>query len=258
MIVQMDNNNSHATIAYEYPLLERVRTYLRLEHILQALQPDTPVTLQNYTRYFSALFAILDLCERSDVRTDVQKDLERRKAQLKVWAQHPDVNQDSLEQTSNHVNQALQAIQPINRVGSNLKQDRLLSAIRQRFAMPGGTCNFDVPQLHFWLHQPQQVRDEDTARWWSELEILVNGLLLELELMRGQARFQPVCAPNGLLQESTEPLSLLRIRVPADLAAYPVISGHKQRFSIRFLRYEPINGKASVDEQVDFELALCP
>src|SRR5690554_4448663 len=187
-----NDNNSPATVAYEYPLLERVRTYLRLEHILQALQPSTPVTRQNYTRYFSALFAILDLCERSDVRTDVQKDLDRRKAQLKVWAAHPDVNQEQLEQTTARVADAIQAIQPITRVGSSLKQDRLLSAIRQRFAMPGGTCNFDVPQLHFWLHQPQQVRDADTQRWWQEIAVLVHCLALELELMRGQARYQQV------------------------------------------------------------------
>lgn len=254
----MDNTNNNATVDYEYPLLERVRTYLRLEHILQALQPATPVTQQNYTRYFSALFAILDLCERSDVRTDVQKDLERRKGQLKVWAEHPDVNQEQLQQTIERVNQAISAIQPLNRIGSNLKQDRLLSAIRQRFAMPGGTCNFDVPQLHYWLHQPQHVRDQDSLRWWSELAVLVNGLALELELMRGQARFEPVTAVNGMLQESTEPLSLLRIRVPAHLPAYPVISGHKQRFSIRFLRYEPENGRASFDETIEVGLALCP
>jgi cell division protein ZapD len=258
MIEAMNNNNNTATIEYEYPLLERVRTYLRLEHIVHALQPNTPVSQQNFTRYFSALFSVLDLCERSDVRTDVQKDLERRKAQLKIWAEHPDVNQQQLQETMQRVGDALQAIQPMSRVGSNLKQDRLLSAIRQRFAMPGGTCNFDVPQLHFWLHQPQEVRDADTNRWWSELDVLVNGLLLELELMRGQARFQTASAPNGLLQESTEPLSLLRIRVAADLPAYPVISGHKQRFSIRFLRYEPVNGKASYDQNIEFELALCP
>ena len=254
----MDNNNNNGTIDYEYPLLERVRTYLRLEHILLALQPATPVTQQNYTRYFSALFAILDLCERSDVRTDVQKDLERRKGQLKVWAQHPDVNQEQLQQTIEQVNQALAAIQPLNRVGSSLKQDRLLSAIRQRFAMPGGTCNFDVPQLHYWLNQPQQVRDNDTARWWNELAVLVGGLTLELELMRGQARFEKVTAVNGMLQESTEPLSLLRIRVSSDLPAYPVISGHKQRFNIRFLRYEPESGRASYDQDIEFGLALCP
>lgn len=246
------------TISYEYPLHERVRTYLRLEHLLGLLQPDVSVDATSYTRYFNALFAILDLCERSDVRTDVQKDLDRRKGQLKLWAQHPDVNQQQLAQTAERVQQAWAAIQPMSRVGSSLKQDRLLSVIRQRFVMPGGTCNFDLPQLHYWLHLPQAQRDADCERWWREFAILFNGLLLELELQRGQARFKPMVAVAGFMQESTEPLSLLRLEVPSDLPAYPVISGHKQRFNIRFLRYEPADGRASYDGDVHFHLALCP
>lgn len=246
------------TIVYEYPLLERVRTYLRLEHLLAVLQPHAAVSAINYTRYFNALFAILDLCERSDVRTDVQKDLDRRKTQLKLWAQHPDVNQQQLAMTVERVQEAWSAIQPISRVGSSLKQDRLLSVMRQRFMMPGGTCNFDLPQLHYWLHLPQQQRDADCQRWWHEFEILFDGLVLELELLRGQAPLKPVIAPAGFLQESTEPLSLLRLEVSKDLPAYPVISGHKQRFNIRFLRYEPADGRASYDGDVSFKLALCP
>lgn len=257
MIEPMIANDS-ATIIYEYPLHERVRTYLRLEHLLSLLQPQQPVHANNYTRYFNALFAILDLCERTDVRTDVQKDLDRRKAQLKVWAQHPDVNQAQLAHTAERVQQAWAAIQPISRVGSSLKQDRLLSVIRQRFAMPGGTCNFDLPQLHYWLNLPQAQRDADCVRWWREFEVLFSGLLLELEMLRGQARFKPVTAVAGLLQESTEPLSLLRLKVSKELPAYPVISGHKQRFTVRFLRYEPVDGRASFDGDVVFNLALCP
>lgn len=257
MIEPMIDHKS-ATIVYEYPLLERVRTYLRLEHLLGVLQPQAAVAAENYTRYFNALFAILDLCERSDVRTDVQKDLDRRKVQLKAWSRHPEVNQQQLAETADRVQQAWAAMQPISRVGSSLKQDRLLSVIRQRFAMPCGTCNFDLPQLHYWLHLPQAQRDADCQRWWREFEILFNGLQLELELLRGQARFKPVVAPGGLLQESTEPLSLLRLEVDKDLPAYPVISGHKQRFNIRFLRYEPADGRASYDGDVSFKLAMCP
>ncbi|MBY6063868.1 cell division protein ZapD [Pseudidiomarina sediminum] len=259
MIEPMDDAIDEAyTINYEYPLHERVRTYLRLEHLRGILKPDTPVTADNYARYFDALFAILELCERSDVRTDVQKDLDRRRAQLHVWSQHPDVNQQQVQSLAERVKSAIQAIQPLTRVGSHLKQDRLLSVTRQRFGMPGGTCNFDVPQLHFWLHQSQQRRDDDCQRWWHEFEALFQGLALELELLRGQAHFQWVVAEGGLLQESTEPLSLLRLRVPASVPAYPVVSGHKQRFSVRFLSNAPQQGKASYESDVEFELALCP
>lgn len=246
------------TIDYEYPLHERVRTYLRLEHLKQLLKPEAEVNDSNYGRYFDALFAILELCERSDVRTDVQKDLDRRRAQLQVWAQHPDVNQTQVQALSERVHQAIQAIQPMSRIGSHLKQDRLLSVTRQRFGMPGGTCNFDVPQLHYWLHQSQERRDADCERWWSEFKVLFEGIELELELLRGQSQYQWVVAEGGLLQESTEPLSLLRIRVPANVPAYPVISGHKQRFSIRFLSNSPQQGKASFESDVEFEVALCP
>ncbi len=257
-MIETMSDNTAATIDYEYPLHERVRTYLRLEHLLQMLAPQRPVDATNYARYFSALFAILELCERSDVRTDVQKDLDRRKTQLQLWAQHPDVNQEQLAATATRVRDALAAIQPMTRVGSSLKQDRLLGVIRQRFAMPGGTCNFDVPQLHYWLHQSQDLRTADCARWWKELDVLLSSLQLELQLLRGQAMFRNVVAPAGLLQETTEALSLLRLQVPADIPAYPVISGHKTRFSIRFLRYTPVDGKASYEEDVTFSLALCP
>ncbi|RUO62493.1 cell division protein ZapD [Pseudidiomarina insulisalsae] len=258
MIERMTDQTDVHTINYEYPLHERVRTYLRLEHLKQLLKPDVAVDARDYSRYFDALFAILELCERSDVRTDVQKDLDRRRAQLEVWSQHPDVNQQQVEALASRVKKASQAIQPMTRIGSHLKQDRLLSVTRQRFGMPGGTCNFDVPQLHYWLHQSQQRRDEDCQRWWSEFAVLFEGLELELELLRGQAHFQWVVAEGGLLQESTEPLSLLRIRVPDSVPAYPVISGHKQRFSIRFLSNAPQQGKASYESDVEFELALCP
>lgn len=258
IIEPMSEKFDDATINYEYPLHERVRTYLRLEHLKQLLKPEQTVDATNYSRYFDALFAILELCERSDVRTDVQKDLDRRRAQIQIWAQHPDVNQDQVQALADRVQDAIKSIQPLTRIGSHLKQDRLLSVTRQRFGMPGGTCNFDVPQLHFWLHQSQAKRDEDCQRWWHEFSVLFNGLELELELLRGQAHFQWVVAEGGLLQESTEPLSLLRIRVPVEVPAYPVISGHKQRFSIRFLSSTPQQGKASFENDVEFELALCP
>lgn len=83
IIEPMSEKFDDATINYEYPLHERVRTYLRLEHLKQLLKPEQTVDATNYSRYFDALFAILELCERSDVRTDVQKDLDRRRARYK-------------------------------------------------------------------------------------------------------------------------------------------------------------------------------
>lgn len=246
------------TITYEYPLNERVRSYLRVEHLFTLMQPVTPVTHVNYARYFNALFAILELCERNDIRTDLVKDLEKRKQQLAHWSSHPDVNSPALEATAAELSKCLAALQQSSRIGSGLKQDRLLGAIRQRFAMPGGTCNFDVPQLHYWLSQDDQTRQRDTAIWWTELAELATGLGLELHMLREHAPFTEVVASGGLLQENTDPLSLLRLQLPGSLPAYPVVSGHKQRFSIRFMRVVPEQGRPSYEEDVIFNLARCP
>lgn len=246
------------TIDYEYPLSERVRTYLRIEHLLLLMKPSDLVSTDNYAGYFSALFSILDLCERSDIRSDLVKDLERRKQQLKFWASHPDVDSPALEATRAQLQTSLSALQQATRIGAALKQERLLSSIRQRFAMAGGTCNFDLPQLHYWLLQDPEQRQRDMARWWSELAQLAAALSLELHMLREHVPFTEIVAPQGLLQENTEPLALLRLQVPATIAAYPVVSGHKQRFSVRFMSTEPEQGRASFEQDVTFYLARCP
>ncbi|PTC01032.1 cell division protein ZapD [Thalassospira xiamenensis] len=246
------------TLDYEYPLSERVRTYLRIEHLFTLMQPTELVTPTNYGRYFSALFAILDLCERSDVRTDLMKDLEKRKQQLAFWASHPEVDSPALEATRSQLQKSLSALQQASRIGSQLKQERLLGSIRQRFAMSGGTCNFDLPQLHYWLYQDEGQRQLDMARWWGELAELAAALDLELHMLREHVPFAEVTASQGLLQENTETLALLRLQVPKDIPAFPVVSGHKQRFSVRFMSADPAQGRASYEQDVTFYLARCP
>lgn len=245
-------------ISYEYPLHERVRTYLRLEHLFQQMRPQQTVTAEDYMGYFNTLFAILDLCERSDIRTDLLKDLERRRTQLQFWAAHPDVSSPALEATRNQLEQSYLALSRASRIGSALKQTRFLASIRQRFAMPGGTCNFDLPQLHYWLAQPPAIRQQAQALWWSELAELAQALNLELHMLREQVPFTGAVASLGLFQENTEALALLRLQIPAAVAAYPVVSGHKQRYSIRFMRSEPEQGRASYEQDVEFSIARCP
>lgn len=96
------------------------------------------------------------------------------------------------------------------------------------------------------------------ARWWSELAQLAAALSLELHMLREHVPFAEMVAPQGLLQENTEPLALLRLQVPAGIPAYPVVSGHKQRFSVRFMSTEPEQGRASFEQDVTFYLARCP
>ena len=39
-----------------------------------------------------------------------------------------------------------------------LRDSEFLSAIKHRSAIPGGTCEFDLPDYYFWLSQSDEAR----------------------------------------------------------------------------------------------------
>lgn len=63
-------------IQYEYPFNERIRTYLRLEHLFghyaELSVRDTPVD-HHYALY--SLFEILEITSRSDLKKEIMLDL---------------------------------------------------------------------------------------------------------------------------------------------------------------------------------------
>ena len=66
---------SHAV--YEFPLNEKVRSYLRIEQLFKQLKQGTQATEDfQFISFFEALFTLLDLLERLDIRNDVLKDIE--------------------------------------------------------------------------------------------------------------------------------------------------------------------------------------
>ena len=72
-------DNQH--IIYEYPLQERVRTYLRLEHGFEQLNVSRELFQQQPDAFFQSLFSLSDLLERVDIRTELSKDLDAQQQQ---------------------------------------------------------------------------------------------------------------------------------------------------------------------------------
>jgi cell division FtsZ-interacting protein ZapD len=69
-----------AVILYEYPFNERIRTYLRLQHLffrLGELVGRSSATDHHYA--ITTLFEIVEVGVRADLKTDVLKDLEKQK-----------------------------------------------------------------------------------------------------------------------------------------------------------------------------------
>ena len=139
----------------------------------------------------------------------------------------------------------------------NLKEDKFLSPLRQRFSIPGGTCYFDVPQLHYWFNLPLEQRQQMASGWCHEFGLLLEAISFVLGFSREKGHFTAVVADNGFYQSNTDQHELLRIRYPIDAGVYPTVSGNKYRYAIRFMQLCDDAGRSNSDQSISFELACC-
>lgn len=247
-----------ATILYEHPLNERIRNYLRLEHLFVQVHNCAPENIAiNHQVFFGSLFAIVDILERSDIRGELIKDLEKLEQNLVIWSQSPEINnnalQDNLQQSIN-----LTCLLKVNTPKWwQLKEDKLLAGLKQRFAIQGGSANFDLPQLQFWINQPIDIISHDISDWLEQLSEVENALSLVLKFIRQRASFEKITCDSGFYQDNGEGLILLRIKVDRKEKFYPTISGNKFRYSIRFMLPCKKLGKKQSNQPTEFELARC-
>jgi len=245
-------------ILYEHPLNERIRNYLKLEHLFSqandCLQSKISVSHQVF---FNALFAIVDTLERNDVRGDLIKDLEKLEQNLVVWSQAPEIDNSVLDENLKQTIELICQLKSKNQLWAALKNDKFLATLKQRFAMQGGSSSFDLPQLQFWLHQDSKILAEDVQGWLVLLEQIKNALDLVLKFIRQRARFQHIETESGFYQDNGEGILLLRIKVDQQLPYYPTVSGNRFRYSIRFMSPCNITGRKYSNNATSFDLARC-
>lgn len=243
-------------ILFEHPLNEKMRTWLRIEFLVQQLNCNLPVRDHaSALHFFRNIGDLLDVFERGEVRTDLLKELERQQRKLKQWDEVPGVDKDRIEALRQQLKNSSSILMSAPRVGQVLREDKLIGLVRQRLSIPGGCCSFDLPTLHMWLHAPQAKRDALVTNWLESLAPLNQALDLILDLIRNSAQFRKHTSLNGFFQDNGEDADLLRLQLVLDEQLYPQISGHKSRFAIRFLPLDSENG--TVPERLDFELACC-
>ncbi|TAP41571.1 cell division protein ZapD [Alteromonas sp. KUL49] len=245
---------------FEFPLKEKMRNYLRVEQLLGQLKStSSPQNNQLQLVFFSQLFDLLDLIERLDLRTDISKDLDAHEKNLVYWSQHPKIDSSALESALKTVLALRERLKADRKFCNNLKEDKLLSSIRQRFAIPGGACSFDLPNLHFWLQQPEAQKQQDISRWLSDLALLNDAIEVSLSFIRERGHFSPTLAANGFFQGTAEDKNeLIRIKCSVNDGYYPTLSGNKYRYALRFMWFNPeAHQSNSVNSDIQFSLAAC-
>ncbi|MCZ4339165.1 cell division protein ZapD [Shewanella colwelliana] len=240
-------------LIYEQPLNEKTRSYLRLEYLANQLQSNLDQDHQH--RCFYPLFSLCELTERCDYRTEIIKDIDKQLITLKKWQNLPHIDEAQVNEYIERLQQARTQLVGCERPGQKLKQDRFLSALRQRFGMPGACCNFDLPQLHYWLAKPWAIRQQEYQSWIANFQCLLTPIKLLLELTRKTTSYNPATAVAGFYQgSSNQALSLIRVKLDAKQGCYPTISGNRNRYAIHFVLFDQ---QKHSDQSIDFMLATC-
>ncbi len=243
-------------ILFEHPLNEKMRTWLRIEFLIQQLQASLPINESSSAlHFFRNIGDLLDVFERGEIRTDILKELERQQRKLLSWSEVPGVDMQRIDSLRSQLKERGSVLMSAPRIGQALREDRLIALVRQRLSIPGGCCSFDLPGLHIWLHLAQAQRDEQVSVWLASLQPLKSALDLLLDIIRNSAPFRKQTSLNGFYQDNGDDADLLRLQLDLAWQLYPQISGHKSRFAIRFLPQDSERG--TIPERLDFELACC-
>lgn len=247
-----------ASILYEHPLNERIRNYLKLEQLFAEVDHGLSENIMTYHQaFFSSLFAIIDCLERNDIRGDLVKDLEKLEQNLVVWSKSPAIDSSALSDTLQQTVQLSCQLKVNSPAWWQIKEDKLLVGIKQRFAIQGGHSSFDLPQLHFWIHQNQDIISSDIKRWLDLFDHVRDSLHLILMFIRQRSDFDNIDTDSGFYQDSGEGILLLRIKIPENAQYYPSVSGNKFRYSIRFMLPTNESGRQYSNQATTFKLARC-
>lgn len=253
------------TIVFEQPLNERMRTFLRLDFLYtQALYHNEVASSWGSRAAMSSLLDLLAIATRGDLRSEVLKELDRHLNQLNEFQARPGVDPARLKTvTANLARLKSDLVGAGTSLLAPLRESAFMNAIKHRSAIPGGTCEFDLPDYYYWLSQPQEVRTRTFNQWLALLRPLCDAIAEILWLTRQNGRARQVVAQGGTFniafdRDTPNPLQLLRISLPAAAAMYPEISGSHHRCSVRFLSWNDISARPTqTDSNVEFMLSCC-
>ena len=248
-------------IHYEYPLSERIRTLLRLEDLFDRF--DAYAASTDPHAHHAALLTLFEMAEvaaRADLKSDLLQELDRQKAVLTALRGNPHVQDATLERVLAAIEIAHRGMYQLpGKVGQHLREDDWLMAIKQRAAIPGGTCEFDLPSYHYWLHQAADVRVAQLHAWLAPFASIRAAVGIVLGLLRDSGRAEWQQANRGNYQrmlESRNP-QLIRVTLADDLPCVPEISANKYMLNIRFVHVGPGAMRTCTDVAVDFDLTFC-
>lgn len=250
-------------VTYEQPLNERIRTFLRIEHLFDLTGYYLSGTSEWDSRLcMSTMLNVVDMLSRSDIKTELIKELERHASTLSVLRNNSAVDQDRLQKILGDISLYLETLRDTGcQPGLACRQDELVTSIKQRNTIPGGTCNFDLPAYHCWLKKSPAHRRQQLEDWQKDMIIIKRSVKLALQMVRNSTTPTLETAERGFYQkpiESNLSCQMIRVVMPPEAKYYPEISGGRHRFTVRFMEQPSTSNRAvQTEDNVEFELHCC-
>jgi len=249
-------------VTYELPLNERIRTFMRLEHLFS----QASYTLRGYSTWdsratLSALIDILELLARSDFKNELFKELESLHQSLARLRDTPGVDFQQLTTVLDQLTDSISSLHHSDGpLGQQLRNNELIGILLQRSTVIGGSCRFDMPAYHFWLQQAAESRIQKIEAWYEQLKIVNRPIALILGILRESATPQQLQAETGFYQQSLDAnieTKLIRVSINNQLPYFAELGGGKHRFTIRFLEPRDTGRPMQTNDNVNFELNCC-
>lgn len=255
--------NTDRLTAYEQPLTERIRTFLRFDSLFLRMRYHVSSNTQSDAHgAITTLAEISNLISRGDFKSEVIKELERQHASVKRHRDIPGVDQDKLGTLLDRQSALLGRLHDSQeQLGYHLRADSLFNNVRQRLNIPGGTCDFDLPVYAYWLNLPAEQRAMTLNAWLKPFEPVAQAIILCLDTIRNSTDPVSRRAKKGYYDQSLDTgsdIQLIRVLLDKNLDVYPTISAGKHRFNIRFIEWLPDEPRSpQTDSNIDFQLMIC-
>ena len=208
------------------------------------------------------LLDILTIFSRSDLKSELIKELDRHTKVLNQLVNSQSVDNKKLEEILAELNQASRNLYSANgKIGIKVMESDLFQSISQRNSIPGGSCSFDLPAFHYWLEQDGVEQQKDLERWTQPFNNIRTAIDLILGFIRQSSVPTQETAKAGFFQlalDKNHPVQLLRVSLTTEVPCFAEISGGKHRFSVRFMKPSSDENRPSqITEDVLFKLTRC-
>lgn len=249
-------------IAFEQPLSERIRSFLRLEFLFaQHAHYRNESSVWAVRGSVHSLLDVLSVMGRTDFRTELVKDFTEQRILLTRLKARPGVDRERLDGVLRELEETAAMLQAltVSNPAAVLRENEFLFSMLNRVSIPGGATDFDLPAYHRWLSRPHASVERDIEGWFVQLRPFERAIGLHLRLLRESTKPTDETADNGIyLHHPHAAYQMVRVLVPPSADVYPEISAGKHRVSVRFMRLGDVNTRnTQAAGHINFRLQCC-